>query len=68
LPRRVYDDYLQDLLFWHTQPLSGPGRVHIELVDDEAVHQIAQAFLADEEQGRADWRPTTPANLIEYCI
>jgi uncharacterized NAD(P)/FAD-binding protein YdhS len=31
-------------------------------------HQIAQAFVADAEPGRADWMPMTPANLIEYCI
>ncbi len=34
VPRRVYGDYLQDLLFWQAQPLAGPGRVHIDLVDD----------------------------------
>ena len=37
MPRRIYGDYLQDLLFWHTQPLNGPGRVHIEVIDDEAI-------------------------------
>jgi uncharacterized NAD(P)/FAD-binding protein YdhS len=37
MPRRVYGDYLQDILFWHTQPLSGPGRAHIDVVEDEVV-------------------------------
>lgn len=37
MPRRVFGDYLQDLLFWHTQPLGGPAAVHIEVVHDEAV-------------------------------
>jgi len=31
-------------------------------------HQVAQAFLADAEQGRSEWMPMTPANLIEYFI
>ena len=29
VPRRVYGDYLQDLLFWLTQPLAGPANVKI---------------------------------------
>ena len=37
VPRRVYGDYLQDLLFWQAQPLAGPGRVQIDLIDDEVV-------------------------------
>jgi uncharacterized NAD(P)/FAD-binding protein YdhS len=37
VPRRVYGDYLQDLLFWHAQPLAGPARVQIHAVEDEAV-------------------------------
>ncbi len=37
VPRRVYGDYLQDLLFWQVRPLAGPGRVQIELIDDEVV-------------------------------
>jgi uncharacterized NAD(P)/FAD-binding protein YdhS len=37
VPRRVYGDYLQDLLFWQAQPLAGPGRVSIELIDDEVI-------------------------------
>jgi uncharacterized NAD(P)/FAD-binding protein YdhS len=37
IPRRIYGDYLQDLLFWHMQPLGGPGRVHLEVIDDEAM-------------------------------
>jgi uncharacterized NAD(P)/FAD-binding protein YdhS len=31
-------------------------------------HQVAELFLADEDRGRSDWMPETPANLIEYCI
>lgn len=34
LPRRVYGDYLQDLLFWHVQPLAGLGRVQVEVIED----------------------------------
>ncbi len=37
VPRRVYGDYLQDLLFWQANPLGGPGRVRIDLVEDEVV-------------------------------
>jgi len=37
VPRRVYGDYLQDLLFWQTQPLPGPARVQIDSMDDEVV-------------------------------
>ena len=37
VPRRVYGDYLQDLLFWHAQPLAAPGQVRIDLVDDEVL-------------------------------
>jgi uncharacterized NAD(P)/FAD-binding protein YdhS len=37
VPRRVYGDYLQDLLFWQAQPLAGPGRVQIQLIDDEVL-------------------------------
>ncbi len=37
VPRRVYGDYLQDLLFWQAQPLAGPGRVRIDLIDDEVL-------------------------------
>lgn len=37
VPRRVYGDYLQDILFWHVHPVAGPARVGIELVEDEVV-------------------------------
>ncbi len=37
VPRRIYGDYLQDLLFWQAQPLAGPGRVQIQLIDDEVL-------------------------------
>jgi uncharacterized NAD(P)/FAD-binding protein YdhS len=37
VPRRVFGDYLQDLLFWHAQPLAGPGRVQIHTVEDEVL-------------------------------
>jgi uncharacterized NAD(P)/FAD-binding protein YdhS len=42
VPRRVYGDYLLDLLFWQVQPLAGPGRVQIDLIDDEVL-DVAQA-------------------------
>ena len=44
VPRRVYGDYLQDLLFWQAQPLAGPGRVQIDLIDDEVL-DVAPAGL-----------------------
>jgi uncharacterized NAD(P)/FAD-binding protein YdhS len=37
VPRRVFGDYLQDLLFWQAQPLAGAGRVAIQAIEDEAV-------------------------------
>ena len=37
VPRRVYGDYLQDLLFWQAHPLAGPGRIEIRFVDDEVL-------------------------------
>jgi uncharacterized NAD(P)/FAD-binding protein YdhS len=37
VPRRVYGDYLQDLLFWQAQPLGGTSRVQIEMMDDEVI-------------------------------
>ena len=37
VPRRIYGDYLQDLLFWQAQPLGGQGRVQIDLIDDEVI-------------------------------
>jgi uncharacterized NAD(P)/FAD-binding protein YdhS len=40
VPRRVYGDYLQDLLFWQAQPLAGPGRVHIDLIDGEVLDVV----------------------------
>ncbi len=40
VPRRVYGDYLQDLLFWQSKPLAGPSRVHIESIDDEVIDVI----------------------------
>jgi uncharacterized NAD(P)/FAD-binding protein YdhS len=40
VPRRVYGDYLQALLFWQVQPLSEPGRVRIEVFDDEVLDVV----------------------------
>jgi uncharacterized NAD(P)/FAD-binding protein YdhS len=37
VPRRVYGDYLRDLLFWQSQPLEGRGRVQIDSIDDEVL-------------------------------
>jgi uncharacterized NAD(P)/FAD-binding protein YdhS len=37
VPRRVYGDYLQDLLFWQRQPLEASTRASIQLIDDEVV-------------------------------
>ncbi len=40
VPRRVYGDYLQDLLFWQARPLAGPGRVQIDTIEDEVVDVV----------------------------
>jgi uncharacterized NAD(P)/FAD-binding protein YdhS len=37
IPRRVYGDYLQNLLFTCTNPLVPPAKVKLETVDDEVV-------------------------------
>jgi uncharacterized NAD(P)/FAD-binding protein YdhS len=37
VPRRVYGDYLRDLLFWHARPLAGPANVQVETIEDEVV-------------------------------
>lgn len=37
VPRRVYGDYLQALLFWQAQPLAGSGRVQIDSIDNEVL-------------------------------
>ncbi len=37
VPRRVFGDYLQDILFWHAQPVAGPARVQIHTVEDEVL-------------------------------
>jgi len=40
VPRRVYGDYLQDLLFWQAQRLGGPGTVQIEAIDGEVLDVV----------------------------
>ena len=40
MPRALYGDYLQALLFWQAQPLSGPDRVRIDVIDDEVLDVI----------------------------
>jgi uncharacterized NAD(P)/FAD-binding protein YdhS len=37
VPRRIYGDYLQSILFWQTQTLTPPGRTRIEVIDDEVL-------------------------------
>ncbi len=59
VPRRVYGDYLQDLLFWQIQPLAGSSRVQIDLTDGEIVDiaptgRGAQVVLEGGETLQAD--------------
>jgi uncharacterized NAD(P)/FAD-binding protein YdhS len=59
VPRRIYGDYLQDLLFWQSQPLSGTGRVQIQSIEDEVldlapVGRGAQLILKGGETLNAD--------------
>jgi uncharacterized NAD(P)/FAD-binding protein YdhS len=59
VPRRVYGDYLQDLLFWQAQPLAGPGRVQIQAVEDEVVDVVpsgrgAEVVLSGGDTVQAD--------------
>jgi uncharacterized NAD(P)/FAD-binding protein YdhS len=59
VPRRVYGDYLQDLLFWQAQPLAGPGRVQVDLIDDEVLDMVpagrgAQLVLKGGDTVQAD--------------
>ncbi len=37
VPRRVYGDYLLDLIFWQSQPLAGSHQVQIESIEDEVM-------------------------------
>ena len=71
VPRRVYGDYLQDLLFWQAQPLSGPGRVRIDLIDDEVLDVApsrlgARVVLSGGEALRADRVLLATGNLAPH--
>lgn len=71
VPRRVYGDYLQDLLFWQAQPLGGPGRVQIDMIDDEAI-DVAPArhggkvFLKNDNPLEADRILLATGNLAPH--
>jgi uncharacterized NAD(P)/FAD-binding protein YdhS len=68
VPRRVYGDYLRDLLFWQTQPLAGAGRVQIQCIDDEVLDlandgQGAQLVLKSGDTLQADRVVLATGNL-----
>ncbi len=46
VPRRVYGDYLQNLLFWYSRPATDDGSTRIDCVDAEAIDVAAQGRYA----------------------
>ncbi len=73
VPRRVYGDYLQDLLFWQAQPLAGPGRVQINTVDDEVLDLApsgrgAQLVLSGGDTIQADRIVLATGNLAPHDL
>ena len=71
IPRRVYGDYLQNLLFWQAQPLAGPGRVQIDMIDDEATDVApagngAQVVLKTGSRVEADRVLLATGNLAPH--
>ena len=73
VPRRVYGDYLQDLLFWQAQPLAGPGRVQIHLIDDEVLDVApagrgAQLVLKGGDTLQADRVVLATGNLAPHDL
>jgi uncharacterized NAD(P)/FAD-binding protein YdhS len=73
VPRRVYGDYLQDLLFWQAQPLAGPARVQIELIHDEVLDLTlagrgAQVVLKSGDTLQADRVVLATGNLAPHDL
>ena len=73
VPRRVYGDYLQDLLFWQAQPLAGPGRVQIRSIDDEVLDVApagrgAQLVLKGGDAVQADRVVLATGNLAPHDL
>ena len=73
VPRRVYGDYLQDLLFWHAQPLAGQSPVHIDVTDDEVLDIVpalrgARVVLKSGESLEADRVLLATGNLAPHEI
>jgi uncharacterized NAD(P)/FAD-binding protein YdhS len=73
VPRRVYGDYLQDLLFWQSQPLAGSGRVQFHLVEDEVVDMApagrgAQLVLKGGDTLQADRVVLATGNLAPHDL
>jgi len=73
VPRRVYGDYLQDLLFWHAHPLAGPGRVQIDSIDDEVLDVApagrgAQLVLKGGDTFQADRVVLATGNLAPHNL
>lgn len=71
--RRVYGDYLQDLLFWQAQPLAGPGRVRIDLIDDEVLDLApagrgAELTLRGGDTLQADRVVLATGNLTPHAL
>jgi uncharacterized NAD(P)/FAD-binding protein YdhS len=73
VPRRVYGDYLQDLLFWQAHPLAGPGRVEIRSIDDEVVDVApavrgAHLVLKNGDEIEADRVVLATGNLAPHDL
>jgi uncharacterized NAD(P)/FAD-binding protein YdhS len=61
IPRQIYGDYLQSILFWQTQPLTLPGLTRIDVIDNEVLDIVpadggARVLLKGGE--------TLPADLV----
>ena len=71
MPRRIFGDYLQDLLFWQAQPLSGPARVQIHAVEDEVIDVApagrgAEVVLSGGDTVQADRVVLATGNLAPH--
>ena len=73
IPRRAYGDYLQDLLFWQSQPLGDTSRVRIELMEDTAIDLVpdgrgAQVTLKSGDSLYADQIVLATGNFAPHDL
>ena len=73
VPRRIYGDYLQDLLFWQAHPLAGPGRVEIRSIDAEVLDVApavrgAHLVLKNGDEVQADRVVLATGNLAPHDL